>query len=71
MIMKSGEHWHCTNVACRCSVFVETTGEIEGSNPRCSCGSVMKKDYFPPVFGEMESVDFPELDLISKVSGRE
>jgi hypothetical protein len=70
MIMKSGEHWHCTNVACGCSVFVETAGKKEGSNPRCPCGSVMKKDYLAPVFREMEIVDLRELDLISKDSGK-
>jgi len=50
MVMKSGERWHCMNPACLCAVLVETSGELEGSNPRCSCGSIMKKDYSPPCF---------------------
>jgi hypothetical protein len=43
MIMKSGEHWHCTNPACGCTVLVEINGEVNGANPRCACGGLMKK----------------------------
>lgn len=60
MLMKTGERWHCTNVACRCSVLVETSGEAEGKNPFCACGSVMKKQYSPPVFQYLEFLRFPE-----------
>jgi hypothetical protein len=31
-------------------VLVESNGEIAGQNPRCACGSIMKKGYSPPVF---------------------
>ncbi len=48
MIMKKGEQWHCSNPACHCEVLVQFSGEIEGSNPRCVCGSFMKKKYAPP-----------------------
>ncbi|MGC1413896.1 MAG: hypothetical protein WA817_01330 [Candidatus Acidiferrum sp.] len=48
MIMKSGERWHCTNSACRCEVLVQTNSEIDGTNPRCVCGALMKKKYVPP-----------------------
>lgn len=58
MVMKSGERWHCANAACRCSLLVETSGEIEGRNPRCTCGGVMKKVFSPPVFRRL---DFPQL----------
>jgi len=71
MIMISGERWHCTNVACRCSVLVKDSSQIEGSNPRCSCGSAMKKDYSPPVFREIAMPDFPEPLLISNGSERD
>src|SRR5213592_3581931 len=50
MAMKTGERWHCTNATCRCSILVEATGETEGKNPLCACGSVMRKQYAPPVF---------------------
>ena len=60
MVMKSGERWHCMNPACHCSVLVETTGEMEGSNPRCACGSIMKKEYSPPVLNYLDFLRFPE-----------
>jgi hypothetical protein len=59
MVMNSGERWHCTNAACRCAVLVEDTGEIEGRNPHCACGTVMKKDYSPPAFRCIEFLHFP------------
>jgi hypothetical protein len=63
MVMKSGERWHCVNPACSCAVVVEANGEIEGQNPRCTCGSVMKKDYSPPVFRYLDFLKLPELAL--------
>jgi hypothetical protein len=57
MVMHSGEHWHCTNPACRCGVLVEIDGKIDGDNPRCACGSAMKKDYSPP---HLKYLDFLE-----------
>jgi hypothetical protein len=49
MLMKSGERWHCTNPLCRCEVLVESNGAVQGTNPRCTCGSVLKKEYSAPV----------------------
>ena len=63
MNMKSGERWHCVNPACRCAVLVEISGEIEGQNPRCACGSLMKKKYTPPVFQYLDFLRFPEPEL--------
>ena len=60
MVMKTGDRWHCTNAACNCSVLVETTGEMKGKNPQCACGSVMKKQYSPPVFQCLDFVRFPD-----------
>jgi hypothetical protein len=48
--MKARERWHCVNLDCGCQIVVEISGEIEGQNPRCACGSVMKKKYPSPVF---------------------
>ena len=60
MVMKTGERWHCTNVACRCAVLVESSGEVEGSNPLCACGSLMKKEYSAPVFQYLDFIRSPE-----------
>jgi hypothetical protein len=60
MIMKSGESWHCTNPSCLCQVRVEVTGEIEGQNPRCACGSLLKKVYTAPVFRYLDFLRFGE-----------
>jgi hypothetical protein len=60
MRMKSGERWQCMNPACQCAVLVEIGGEVEGGNPRCTCGNVMKKPYAPPVFRYLEFLGFPE-----------
>jgi hypothetical protein len=54
MLMKLGDRWHCTNPECHLTVLVESCGKIEGSNPRCPCGSVMKKQYHSPVFSYLD-----------------
>lgn len=54
MLMKKGERWRCTSAACQCAVLVECNGQIEGSNPRCACGGIMKKNYTPPSFTYLE-----------------
>jgi hypothetical protein len=58
MIMKSGERWTCSHPACQCAVLVEGSGEIEGSNPQCACGSKMKKVYSPVVFRYLDFLRF-------------
>lgn len=60
MLMKTGERWHCTNPACRCSILVEISGEAEGNNPLCACGSAMKKQYASPVFQYLDFLRSPE-----------
>ncbi|MGB8473830.1 MAG: hypothetical protein WCE61_07085 [Candidatus Acidiferrum sp.] len=60
MIMKIGEHWRCTNPACRCEVLVQAKSEMEGSNPRCTCGAPMKKSYAPPHFAYLEFLHVEE-----------
>jgi hypothetical protein len=66
MVMKSGERWHCVNPACGCAVLVESNAAIEGQNPRCTCGSVMKKGYSPPVFRYLDFLRFPEPALVDR-----
>jgi hypothetical protein len=71
MIMKSGERWHCVNPACGCAVLVETNGEIEGQNPRCACGTILKKLYSPPVFRHLDFLRFPEPALALRDSPKD
>jgi hypothetical protein len=66
MVMKSGERWHCINPACGCTVLVESNGEIEGQNPRCACGSFMKKGYSPPVFRYLNFLRIREPALVHR-----
>ena len=63
MVMKSGERWHCIDRACGCAVLVESNGGIEGQNPRCACGRVMKKDYSPPCFSHLQFLRLPDQAL--------
>lgn len=72
MVMKAGERWHCLNAACQCAVVVETSGQVEGQNPRCVCGSILKKQYTPPVFQYLDFLRFPEEPaLAAKTSSEE
>jgi hypothetical protein len=71
MVMKSGERWHCINPLCRCAVLVENTGEMEGLNPHCACGSVMKKLYSAPVFQYLDFLRFPESTFTRRDSSKE
>ena len=71
MVMKSGERWHCVNPACGCVVLVEFNGEIEGQNPRCACGSIMKKSYTPPVLRYLDFPKFPEPALARRNAAKD
>jgi hypothetical protein len=71
MVMHPGERWRCTNLSCRCTLLVESGAPEDGGNPRCFCGSVMKKEFESPVFSYL---DFLHLDpplVAAKKSGRE
>jgi len=58
MRLIQGQHWRCMNDACRAEIRVTGTGGLgEGSNPRCSCGSIMKRPYHRPRF---EAVNLSE-----------
>ena len=54
MLMKARERWHRTRRDGGCQVVVEISGEIEGHNPRCACGGIMKKKYSSPVFSYLD-----------------
>jgi hypothetical protein len=57
MVMRLGDSWHCTNSACKAEVSVQTATQNDGVNPRCTCGSLMKKKYSSPVFRYLDFLD--------------
>ena len=59
MVMKNGERWHCMNPECRALIAVEKSSTVDGANPRCTCGGLMKKEYASPV---LSYLDFLRLD---------
>jgi hypothetical protein len=49
MRLLDGQIWRCINETCGAQVRVIQSGGLEdGSNPRCSCGSIMKMPYRKP-----------------------
>jgi hypothetical protein len=66
MAMNSGERWHCIHPACGCTVLVEANGEIEGQDPRCACGSNMKKGYSPPALRYLDFLKVREPALVHR-----
>ena len=49
MEIRKGERWRCLNPACQSEILVIASSEVvNGRNPRCSCGSPMKKPYVLP-----------------------
>jgi hypothetical protein len=68
MRMKTEDRWRCTNPACGCEVLVESSGTVDGENPRCSCGAVMKKRYASPL---LTYLDFLRPEETPKVASRE
>jgi hypothetical protein len=47
------ERWICQNDACGSMILVLQSSRLEGDNPRCSCGSVLKKEYVKQQFDEL------------------
>jgi len=70
MLMKARERWHCTNLASGCQVVVEISGEVEGQNPRCACGGLMRKKYTSPVFSYLDFLRVED-PMIAPHSSRE
>ena len=68
MLMKARERWHCTNQSCGCQVVVEISGEVEGLNPRCACGGIMRKKYTSPVFTYLDFLRVEEPLLVPRSS---
>jgi hypothetical protein len=50
-----GEKLICSNPTCRAEFVVSvSSGPAEGGNPRCCCGSEMKKVYAAPTLWEVQ-----------------
>ena len=48
MAMRTGQLWECRNSTCGCEVLVVSKSETKSrTEPRCCCGSMMKKAHVP------------------------
>jgi hypothetical protein len=59
MILRKDQVWRCQNRACGADIHVAKNSIEDEWNPRCCCGTVMKKPYVKPVLRTLEST--PEL----------
>jgi hypothetical protein len=56
MKLRDRDHWICQNTACLAEFIVVASSRLpQGSNPRCSCGSIMKKPYSLPSVRNLEA----------------
>ena len=56
MRLKRGQVWRCINLGCGAEIqVVGDAGPEDGSNPRCTCGSIMKMHYTKPQFRRAEA----------------
>jgi len=54
--LKRGQVWRCMDVACGTEIqVVGDAGPEDGSNPRCTCGSIMKMHNTKPQFRRAEA----------------
>jgi hypothetical protein len=63
MRMNPGELWRCCNQSCLSEIRIHAPS-ADGANPRCACGSPMKKDYKPPVFRYLEFLRLQDPDRV-------
>ena len=54
--------FRCQNRACGCEMEVTKTPVETKANPRCFCGTEMKKSYSPPVIRKLD----PDDELVSR-----
>jgi len=70
MNMRRGEKWICSNPTCRSEFVVTVAGGPEGGvNPRCCCGSKMKKVYAAPTFWTIQNPEdarVPDRKILTK-----
>jgi hypothetical protein len=58
MIMREGERWICSSPACRSEIEVVIAFKTaDGTNPKCCCGSRMRKAYDAPSFRKIPNQD--------------
>jgi hypothetical protein len=56
MRLERGQIWRCINQACGAEIqVIERSGLAGGSNPRCTCGSIMKMPYAKPQLRRFEA----------------
>jgi hypothetical protein len=67
--IRKGERWRCQNRICQAEILVLASSELpEGTNPRCSCGQIMRKPYARP---EINTSTVPrELEQQSRLPAR-
>ncbi len=58
MRLERGQVWRCINHVCGAEIQVREPSAItDGSNPRCSCGSMMKMPYSKPRLRRFEATE--------------
>ena len=67
MMMRPGDSWHCTNSACKAEFLVQIASQLDGDNPRCTCGSTMKKKYSSPVFRYLDFLQVEDENVAEHV----
>jgi len=55
MLMTEGQIYRCQDQHCGCEIKVIKTSMQANANPRCCCGSEMKKSYTKPSFRTLNS----------------
>jgi hypothetical protein len=55
MVLKKGKRYVCQNRDCGAEIEVTKDSIKRDVNPRCCCGSEMKKPYSPPVFANRDA----------------
>jgi hypothetical protein len=55
MSMTEGQVYRCQNRHCGCEITVVKPSTQANANPRCCCGSEMKKPYTKPVLRILNS----------------
>jgi hypothetical protein len=62
--IRKEERWRCQNPFCAGEILVMSSSELEGgTNPRCSCGSLMKMPYVAPVLRSFPATEQARLLL--------
>ncbi len=63
MSMSQRQVYRCQNRACGCETVVARSPVETKPNPRCFCGSEMKRPYTPPVLRTLD----PDDELVGRL----